>query len=162
MLNSGAPGAVDRARPAPRYQWIDDMRAAPIPSGPMLAAYALFHFMNAEATCYPSELRLAHETGACERSIRDWLKWLEKHGTIQLTSRPGHSSLIRGRPRSEGWDLEEVTPAAGSTVLRQQLPNTPAAVADEQPKNHPSNNPENLPKDPGIRYRTQRQRRRTA
>lgn len=136
---------------ARRYRWIDDMREAPVPSGPMLAAFALFHFMNAEAVCWPGAKRLAAESGASERSIRRWLDWLDAQRMIERDERAGLTPIVRGRPRSEGWEIDALGGAGDSApavegadiasgVVRTELPGGADRASDEPPRNPPENN----------------------
>ena len=43
--------------------------------------------------CYPGQMQLASELGVSDRSIRNWLKSLEKYGLIKKAHRFGLSNL---------------------------------------------------------------------
>jgi len=43
--------------------------------------------------CYPGQVQLASELGVSDRSIRNWLKGLEKYGLIKKVHRFGLSNL---------------------------------------------------------------------
>jgi Helix-turn-helix domain len=109
----------------------------------MLVAFALFHFMDDHAVCFPGYKRLADETGASERTVGDWTRWLVRHGWLRkLEKTRNKTNLVRGVIPT-GRQAKSVSHDEGE----RQIPHPRKADSGESERQLlPTNNPEEPPR----------------
>lgn len=90
-----------------RYQWVLDQNISNLTGKFVLLA--LVHHHRPGGAIFPSQTRLAEMIGASERTVRDALRWLERHGWIGRSRRH-----LRGHRTSDSFTIlqpEEALPA---------------------------------------------------
>ena len=77
-----------------------------LPAGAKLIYLNLFHRLGGKRTCWPSQGRIAKDTGFSERQVRNHLKRLERIGVIKIAKK-GFSVTVgsQKKSRSSEYDL---------------------------------------------------------
>lgn len=90
-------------------------------AGAKFVLVALANFADESGHCFPSQTRLARETGLGVRTVRRHIQWLEDNGWIEKARR---------RRNDGSWSSD-------SFMLITQRPNRPEAKVTEGQKEHP-------------------------
>lgn len=118
------PASVDVTRP----QWEQAIRSAPeiSPNGRYVALY-LHSRMGTSGQCWPSQVRIAGETGLSRATLNRKLNELKVNGYIQRSTRPGGVGRTSGghpgtlyRACVPGRRREEFQPTGQQPVLSQR------------------------------------------
>jgi hypothetical protein len=117
------------------------------PAGAKFVLVTLANFADADGHCYPSQRRLAEDSGLSERAVRDHLTALEARDFIRRSARRRKD----GSRTSDAFDLSmgrtnrEISPVAATgksrRTNRQISPNQPADFAGHEPSVEPPEEP---------------------
>jgi hypothetical protein len=119
-----------------------------LPTSAKFVLVVLADHADENASCFPSQKKIARMTGMGERSVRRWLEWLEEQNVVTRSSRYGEN----GRRTTDRYRLNLAAnlttgqsgrpqPPAETTTgqidHRSDLQSSPATVAGHEPSENP-------------------------
>lgn len=141
------------------FNWIQIIKKTDLPSNAKLVCFYLSTFMNAEHDiAWPSQSRIAAETGLSKPTVNKWLQYLDKTGWLVTKKKfravssgnqnYHHNEYMVSIPKHR---LNELTAghSTGKTVEEQRLNESGAEVkpfnTNNNINNNSNNNKENIP-----------------
>jgi DNA-binding transcriptional regulator YhcF (GntR family) len=128
-----------------QYDLIIDIALTPVKNtGAKIVLLALATYSNAEGECFPSQQKLASDTGLTDRTVRSAIKWLADHGYITVSARSNTSNLyvITSMKESDMNHEEKSSSEVDSNITQlSMVKSSKANTTSAETISHPNNTP---------------------